>query len=191
MQPEEKSKNSNRILAPEMEDMILFFANKFSGKMDRVLLCKYLYYSDGHFFQKKGTTISTIPYMHIEGSPVPMFFNEIMHQMVREKKVSVTPNIETKKGKDGPMVVLKGLAYKALVPPNGHLSKEQKRVLSSIASTLGGDLSLETRYYPNLYQQYAQTGLYETIPFERLPGGTRPHLSWKSWGRKIFNLRWE
>ncbi|RME93321.1 MAG: hypothetical protein D6767_01245, partial [Candidatus Hydrogenedentota bacterium] len=135
--------------------------------------------------------ISGVPYLHIEGSPMPMFFNEIIHQMVLEKKIKVTPRIETESSEHGTLLVLKGLAYEALEKANMNFPKSAKHVLSSVASLLGSDISLETRYFPNLYQKYAQTNLYEIIPFERLPGGKRPHLSWKSWGKRIFRLKWE
>lgn len=156
--------------------------------MHRISLCKHLFYADAHYFEKTGSTLTEFPYLHIEGSPQPVFFNEMIHQMVIQEQIEVIPNVVTQKSENGPITVLKGLSYNALQPAPNIFDKEEKKVLNSVASLLGGDLSLETRYYSALYQRYAQTGLYEVIDFSEIQTGKRPHLSWKAWASKIFKL---
>ncbi|MES0491732.1 MAG: type II toxin-antitoxin system antitoxin SocA domain-containing protein [Leptospirales bacterium] len=177
--------------APKLRSAILFFIHKIPEKLNRVTLCKHLYYSDGHYYQKYEKTITELDYLHIEGSPQPLLFNEIMHEMVTKKEIEIFPQVVTKKTKHGPMMVLKGMVYRAHVEPPYVFSREEKKVLNSVALLFKGDLSLETRYYPNLYQQYTQTGLYEKIEQQKLPQGTRPHLSWKAWANKRFRLKWQ
>jgi len=177
---------------PKLRAAILFFINKIPGKLNRVSLCKHLYYADGHFFQKYSRLITEIQYLHIEGSPQPVMFNEIMHTMVAEKDIEITPLLVKERGPNGPMILLKGLTYKANIETPNIFSREEMKVLNSVAMVFKGDLSLETRYYPNLYQHYTQTGLYEMITLLPLPDdGKRPHLSWKGWANKIFKLMWQ
>ena len=175
--------------APRLRSAILYFIARIPQKLTRVALCKLLYYADGHFFQKYQRTITENPYLHIEGSPMPLFFNEIMHDMINAGQIEVIPHVVTEMNDNQPIMVLKGLVYKALVDSNDKFQKPEKKVLSSVASVFQSDLSLETRYYPNLYQGYAQTDLYKQIVFEVLPEGKRPKLSFKAWAGKIFHLK--
>ena len=170
---------------------IIFFISKIPDRLDRVKLCKHLFYSDGHFFQKTGRTITGTTYLHVEGSPQPLFFNELLHDMVQSKEVLVTPVLVSEKTESGPVMVVRGLGYQTDHPVPDLFTREEKKVLTSIALLFNGDLTLETRYYPNLYQQYAQTGLYEEIVYRPLAEGIRPHLSWKAWANKVFRLLWE
>ncbi|MDH4200486.1 MAG: Panacea domain-containing protein [Spirochaetia bacterium] len=177
---------------PKLRAAILFFINRIPEKLNRISLCKHLYYSDGHYFQKYSKQITEIEYLHIEGSPQPVMFNEVMHTMLVEKDIEITPLLVKEKGSNGPMILLKGMTYKALSKAPDVFSREEMKVLNSMAMLFNGDLSLETRYYPNLYQYYAQTGLYEIITFLPLPDdGKRPHLRWKAWANKIFKLMWQ
>lgn len=177
---------------PKLRAAILFFIDKIPEKLNRVSLCKQLYYADGHFFQKYSRLITEIQYLHIEGSPQPVMFNEVMHTMVTENDIEITPLLVKERGPSGPMLVLKGLTYKAKKKVPDIFTREEIKVLNSVAMVFKGDLSLETRYYPNLYQHYTQTGLYEMITLLPLPDeGKRPHLSWKGWANKIFKLMWQ
>jgi len=188
-----KNKNTSGLIneAPKLRSAILHFLSKIPKKLNRVTLCKHLYYADGHYFQKYGEGITELDYLHIEGSPQPLLFNEIMHEMVLNNEVEVIPQVVTENSDNGPIMVLKGMVYDNLVDPQYVFTREEKKVLNSVALLFQGDLSLETRYYPNLYQQYTQTGLYEKIEPKKLPQGTRPHLSWKAWANKIFRLKWQ
>lgn len=178
--------------APKLRAAILFFINKIPNALNRVTLCKHLYYADGHYFQKYAKTITEFDYLHIEGGPQPMFFNEIMHDMVMREEIEIVPQLATEKKGSEKIMVLKGMTYKSdEKPPLELFTKEEIKVLKSIAFLFKGNLTLETRYYPNLYQEYTQTGLYKRIPIEPLPEGTRPHLQWKGWANKIFRLLWQ
>lgn len=168
---------------------ILFFLNKIPEKLNRISLCKHLYYADGHYFQKFSKVITETEYLHIEGSPQPVMFNEVLHTMIINKELEIIPLIVKEKATSGTINLLKGVTFKALKDNPPVFSREEVKVLNSIAMLFKGDLSLETRYYPNLYQHYTQTGLYEIISFHPLPdNGKRPHLSWKAWANKIFKL---
>jgi hypothetical protein len=114
-----------------------------------------------------------------------------MHEMVTRKEIEVFPDVMTNQTSEGPIMVLRGLCYRTSMQPPPLFSREEKKVLNSIAMLFQGNLTLETRYYPNLYQQYAQAGLYEKIPWVGLPKGIRPHISWKAWAKKVFRLLWQ
>lgn len=189
---EKRNSCSSIIETPKLRNAILFFIDKIPGKLNRASLCKHLYYGDGHYYQKYHKKITENEYLHVEGMPIPRSFNELINCMVKEKELEIIPDIVTEITESEPITVLKGLTFHALKKPDLDVfTREEKKVLNSVASLLNGQLSLETRYFPNLYQTYVQTGLFETIPFYDLPDGNRPHLSWKAWADKIFRLMME
>lgn len=176
---------------PKLRAAILFFLAKIPDRLNRVSLCKHLYYADGHYFQKKGKPIGEVLYHHIEGSPQPIFFNEVCMKMIEHGEIEVVPSVVTEVREGKPVIVLKGMSFRGMVQPTFEFSRDEKKVLNSVAASLAGDLSLETRYFPHLYQHYAGTGLFEVIPYMHFPEGRRPHLSWKGWARKVFRLMWQ
>lgn len=178
--------------SPKLRAVILFFLHELPGKLSRVTLGKHLYYADGHYFQRHAKQITEYPYLHVEGSPLPFCFNEIIQQMIIHKEIEVVPRM-VENIQDGKTVMtLAGMTFNALKEfPEAVLSREEKRGVSAVAKQLHGDVSLETRYYPNLYQIYTGTDLYETIAFMQFPDGRRPHLSWKAWANQIFRLKWQ
>ncbi len=178
--------------APKLHYAILYFINRMPGKLNRSTLSKHLYYSDGHFYQKYQRKITEMNYLHVEGMPVPRFFNELIHWMVKEKEIEIIPDIVKEVTDAEPITVIKGLSFHPRMPYDLSIfSKEEKKVLHSVASLLNGQTLLETRYFPNLYQAYVQTGMFEVIAFHVFPDGIRPHLSWKAWAGKIFRLMME
>ena len=175
--------------AKKLRSAILFFIQRFPGKLNRVMLCKYLFYADGHYYQKFQETITEFPYLHIEGSPQPLHFNELIHSMLCEGAIEVQPQI-TEEERDGKkFTVLRGMSFNTAGHEKGTFSRRELKVLNSVASLLDGSLALETRYFPNLFQSYAQTNLYSQIKFHAFESGVRPHLSWKAWASKIFRFR--
>ncbi|MDH5719923.1 MAG: Panacea domain-containing protein [Spirochaetia bacterium] len=189
----EKEKKTSDIFsampqALKLRAAVLFFINELPEKLDRIKLCKHLFYADGHYFQKYSKPITELPYLHVEGSPQPVFFNEIFHLMLAKGEIEVVPNIEKENSSEGRPLVMKGFVYKTSILFEDLFSRDEKKVLKSIASLLKGSMMLETRYFPNLYQNYVQTPLYETIYFKELPAGKRPHLLWKAWAKKVFRL---
>lgn len=175
-----------------LKQAILFVCSKTSKPLNRVSLCKMLYYADGRYFQKHKDTITKTNYLHIEGSPQPAFFNEILGEMIHAQQIEVSPIIQKKMTTEGIVTVMNGLSYSCLQKYQvGFFERNEEKVLLSIVKTFQGDLSLETRHFPNLFQIYTQTGLCQTIPFEDLPAGGKPRLSWKSWSSRLFRLWWQ
>lgn len=175
--------------AIKMRAMIIFVLRKLPGKLNRVALCKNLFYAETHFFQKFGRTISGVDYFHIEASPVPRHFNELMSEMVNRKEVRVIPQVAPEVIDGKQIMVLKGMVFECDAPLINVLSREELRVLRMVSSTLQNEMNLETRYFPQYYQHYVQTGLYEVIPNVKFP--KRPHLQFKAWSRKIYRLMWQ
>ncbi|MCS6985358.1 MAG: Panacea domain-containing protein [Leptospiraceae bacterium] len=176
---------------PRLRSAILFFLNRLPEKLNRSALCKYLYYADGHFYQKSGYPLFEVPFLHGEDAPEPLFINEIFHKMIQKGELEIVPFVKTVAHEGKPITVLQGMVLRTRQQPADIFTREEKKVLTSIALTLAGDLSLETRYFPQLYQHYTGTGLYELIPHMVFPKGRRPHLSFKAWARKIFRLMWQ
>ena len=175
--------------AIKLRHAILFFINRFPEKLNRVMLCKYLFYADGHYYQKFKETITEFPYLHIEGSPQPLYFNELIHLLLNEGVIEVQPQITEEEREGKKFTVLRGMSFISNQTEKNSFSRRELKVMNSVASLLNGSLALETRYFPNLFQAYAQTNLYSQIEFHAFEGGVRPHLSWKAWASKIFRFK--
>lgn len=173
----------------KLRAMIVFVLRKLPGKLGRVPLCKNLYYSEMHHFQKFGKTISGVDYLHIEASPVPRHFNELMAEMVSRGEVRVVPNVAPEVIDGRQIMVLRGMVFDCEAPLVNALDRNELRAVRMVSSTLQNEMNLETRYFPQYYQHYVQTGLYEVIPNVTFP--KRPHLQFKAWSRKIYRLMWE
>ncbi|MBS0619458.1 MAG: hypothetical protein JSR44_14825 [Spirochaetes bacterium] len=173
----------------KLRAMIIFILRKLPSKLNRIALCKNLYYSEMHYFQKTGKSISGVDYLHIEGSPMPRHFNEIMATMVESKEVRVVPQVAPEVIEGRQIMVLRGMVFECDAPLVNALSREELRAVRMVSSTLQNEMNLETRYFPQYYQHYVQAGLFEVIPFIAFP--KRPHLKFKAWSRKIYRLMWQ
>lgn len=173
----------------KLRAMIIFVVRKLPGKLNRVALCKNLYYSEMHHFQKSGKTISGVDYLHIEASPVPRHFNELISEMVTRKEITVVPNVAPEVIDGRQIMVLRGMVFDCAAPLVAALDRNELRAVRMVSLTLQNEMNLETRYFPQYYQHYVQTGLYEVIPNVTFP--KRPHLQFKAWSRKIYRLMWE
>ncbi|HRP70119.1 MAG TPA: hypothetical protein PLY93_11355 [Turneriella sp.] len=170
----------------KLSAMIIFILRKLPGKLNRIALCKNLFYAEMHYFQKAGKSISGATYLHIESSPMPRFFNEILESMVAKEEVCVVPHVAPEVIDGQQIMVLRGMVFECAAPLIPILTREELRAVRMVSSTLQNEMNLETRYFPQYYQHYVQTGLYEGIPFVTFP--KRPHLQFKAWGRKIYRL---
>lgn len=173
----------------KLRAMIIFILRKLPGKLNRVALCKNLYYSEMHYFQKFGKGISGVDYLHIEASPVPRHFNEIIAEMVAQGEVRVVPHVAPEVIEGRQIMVLRGMVFESDAPLLTVLDRNELRAVRMVSSTLQNEMNLETRYFPQYYQHYVQTGLYEIIPPVVFP--KRPHLQFKAWSRKIYRLMWQ
>ncbi len=173
----------------KLRAMIIFILRKLSGKLNRVALCKNLYYSEMHYFQKFAKSISGADYLHIEASPVPRHFNEIIAEMVAKGEVRVVPHVAPEVIEGRQIMVLRGMVFESDAPLLTALDRNELRAVRMVSSTLQNEMNLETRYFPQYYQHYVQTGLYEVIPPVTFP--KRPHLQFKAWSRKIYRLMWQ
>ncbi len=174
---------------PRLRAMIIFILRKLPGKLNRVALCKNLFYTEMHYYQKSQKTISGLEYLHIEASPVPRHFNEIISEMVARKEVRVVPQVAPEVIEGKQIMVLRGMVFECDAPLLNVLGREELRAVRMVSSTLQNEMNLETRYFPQYYQHYVQTGLYEVIPSVVFP--KRPHLQFKAWSRKIYRLMWQ
>lgn len=173
----------------KLRAMIIFLLRRLPGKLNRIALCKNLFYSEMHFYQKHGHSISNSEYLHVEGSPMPRYFNELVAAMVARRELRVVPQVAPEVIDGRQVMVLRGMVFESEAPLPNVLARDELRVLRAVSSTLQNELGLETRYFPQYYQHYVQTGLYEVIPFVRFP--KRPHLQFKAWSRKIYRLLWQ
>lgn len=137
---------------------IVWILEKSPNGRSRLDLAKLLYYSDGVYFQKHACMITNGFYIHLEDSPYEVKLNEALLYLKKEGKIDATPLLSDKG--------IQGFTLRFLKPMNSLiLTKEEKRVMMKVVEAFKGRVTDESRHYPNLYENYVVTPLYEAIPF--------------------------
>ena len=120
----------------KLRAMIIFVLRKLPGKLNRVALCKNLYYSEMHHYQRTGKVISGADYLHIEGSPVPRHFNEIVSEMVARNEIRVVPQVAPEVIDGRQIMVLRGMVFECEAPLLAVLERNELRAVRMVSSTL-------------------------------------------------------
>ena len=119
----------------KLRAMIVFVLRKLPGKLNRVALCKNLYYSEMHYYQRFGKTISGVDYLHIEASPVPRHFNELISEMVTRKEITVVPQVAPEVIDGRQIMVLRGMVFQCDAPLLSVLTRVTAPVLRFLTKT--------------------------------------------------------
>ncbi|TGN17598.1 type II toxin-antitoxin system antitoxin SocA domain-containing protein [Leptospira idonii] len=167
---------------------ILWILEKSPNGRTRLDLAKLLYYSDGVHFQKHAEMITRGIYIHLEDSPYPVKLNEAIMFLKEKGHVSATPVISAKG--------VQGFNLNFSQPLEGLiLTREEKRVMRKVNEAFRGKVVDESRHYPNLYENYVVTPLYEAIPFDVARINTKIHVfmqkSLLNLSGKIFRVLFE
>ena len=85
-----------------------FFCSAVSRQAQPSYALQIPFYADGHYYQKFQETITEFPYLHIEGSPQPLHFNELIHSMLGEGAIEVQPQITEEEREGKKFTVLRG-----------------------------------------------------------------------------------
>ncbi len=167
---------------------ILWILEKSPNGRSRLDLAKLLYFSDGVYFQKHASMITAGVYIHLEDSPYPVKLNEALLYLREMEAIDTAPIISAKG--------VQGFVLRFIKPLEGlMLTREEKRVIMKVVETFKGRVFDENRHYPNLYENYVVTPLYEAIPFliERI--NTKIHVLMKKsllqWSGKMFRVLFE
>jgi hypothetical protein len=151
---------------------ILWILEKSPNGRSRLDLARLLFYSDGVYFQKHAEMITGNVYIHLEDSPYPVKLNEALLYL-REKGCIDTSPVLSALGIQGfTLRFLKSMETSVL-------SKEEKRVIMKVLEAFRGKVVDESRHYPNLYENYVVTPLYEAIPFAIGRINTKIHVLMK------------
>ncbi|MCG6145803.1 type II toxin-antitoxin system antitoxin SocA domain-containing protein [Leptospira bandrabouensis] len=148
---------------------ILWILEKSPNGRARLDLAKLLYYSDGVHFQKHAEMITRGDYIHLEDSPYPVKLNEALLFLKEKGHIDAIPKIEG----NG----IQGFTLRFLKPLEGLvLSREDKRVMMKVLEAFRGRVVDENRHYPNLYENYVVTPLFDSIPFSVDRINTKIHV---------------
>ncbi|MDF3819156.1 DUF4065 domain-containing protein [Leptospira sp. 96542] len=148
---------------------ILWILEKSANGRARLDLAKLLYYSDGVHFQKHASMITRSVYIHLEDSPYPVKLNEALLFLKEKGHIEALPKIAG----DG----IQGFVLRFLKPMEGLiLSREEKRVMMKVVEAFRGRVVDENRHYPNLYENYVVTPLFDSIPFTVERINTKIHV---------------
>ncbi|GBF49686.1 hypothetical protein LPTSP4_12020 [Leptospira ryugenii] len=137
---------------------ILWILEKSSQGRNRIDLAKLLYFSDGVCFQKHAKMITDSVYIHLDDSPYPIALNEALLHLKKQGHIDAVPLI-TAQG-----IQCFQLRFVSAIP-GLVLSKEEKRIMMKVVEAFRSKVVDESRHYPNLYENYVVTPLFEEIPF--------------------------
>ncbi|MDZ4725666.1 MAG: DUF4065 domain-containing protein [Leptospira sp.] len=148
---------------------ILWILQKSPNGRSRLDLAKLLYFSEGVHFQKHARMITGGTYIHLEDSPYPVKLNEALLILIEKGTIDTVPLI-TAQG-------IQAFTLRFVKPLEGLiLTKEEKRVMMKVVEAFRGKVVDESRHYPNLYENYVVTPLYEAIPFAINRINTKIHV---------------
>jgi len=111
-------------------------------------------------------------YIHLEDSPYPVKLNEALLALTEKGTIDTVPVISAKG--------VQGFVLRFVKPLEGLiLTREEKRVMMKVVEAFRGRVVDENRHYPNLYENYVVTPLYEAIPFAIERINTKIHVLMK------------
>ncbi|MCZ8343250.1 MAG: DUF4065 domain-containing protein [Leptospira sp.] len=167
---------------------ILWILEKSPNGRTRLDLAKLLYFSDGVYFQKHAEMITRSRYIHLEDSPYPVNLNEALLFLREKGHIEAFPKVSG----NG----IQGFSIQFIKPSEGLvLSREEKRVMMKVVEAFRGRVVDENRHYPNLYENYVVTPLFDEIPFNIERINTKIHVfvrkSLLNLSGKVFRVLFE
>ena len=153
----------------KLQHAILFILEKSPNGRTKLDLCKLLYYADGVSYQKHKSMITNATYYHLEESPFPAPLFDTLVQMKKSNALTIEPFFSG----EG----IQGFRLKQTQnSTHSLLTKEEKRILSKVLEVFKTKVESESSHYPNLYENYVVTPLYEEIPFREDRINTKVHV---------------
>lgn len=147
-----------------------YLMTHFPEGMQRETLAKLVYYCDGIYFQRTGTTITGEKYLHIDNCPLPVRFNETIQFHVEHSYFQVRPSFN-------PQGQMRGFFLYTNRNFALDLSKIECRKICKISKAFpDGKVENESLKYPNLYENYVLTPLYHEIKFSTELINTKIHF---------------
>ncbi|MDX1960848.1 MAG: DUF4065 domain-containing protein [Leptospiraceae bacterium] len=171
----------------KLKEVILYILEKSPKGRTRVDLSKLVYYSDTVYFQRHSELITGSRYLHLEDSPQAFGFIEIIAELLELKEIIIQPKIEQAK--------MFGFTIHSIAPKPNSLSKEEIRIINKVLNAFPGAIRDENRQYPNLYESYVITPVYEEILISTERVNTKIHFTKKksllSLSGKLFRVLFE
>lgn len=134
----------------------------------RLELAKLLYYGDAVYFQHHGEIITGERYIHTEDSPQPFEFHRALAELSATGKIDVRISVE--EGKIGSFRIFSKENVEVT------LSKEEKRILKKVLHAFPGSVTDENKQYPNLYENYVITPIFNEIQINKTSVNTKIHV---------------
>jgi hypothetical protein len=148
-------------------------------KLDRKNLSKLLYFSDGVYFQHHGEMLTKERYIRLENTPQMIKQNEILMEMVRDQIIIVEPDF-TNLGPNLDRFHFRILTYEEI-----NLEREERRIINKVLKAFKKGIDDESKQYPNLYENYLVTPIFQEIPFNKHRINTKIQIHKK---KSLLNL---
>ncbi|MCB1159653.1 MAG: DUF4065 domain-containing protein [Leptospiraceae bacterium] len=157
---------------------VIYYIVNCSGGIDRLNLGKAIYYTDGVYFQRNGKTITGERYIHLENCPQPVRMNQCILELVSGQVLKAEPYFcfETS---------LSGFRLIANKDLELDLEKAEVRKIRKVVQAFLKSKDDESMVYPNLYENYVITPLYNEIFFSPETINTKIHFFKQ---RRLLNL---
>jgi len=141
---------------PKYENAILFFAERVRD-LGRVKLNKLLYFADFDHFEKYGEAITGDVYLNHELGPVPSHIQDVLADMIRERKVEVVSE---------PLIDFVRFRLKPLVPCRADaFAPSEIEMLCSVVAKWGAHTAREIVMASHGEAPWIATRKGEDIPY--------------------------
>ena len=171
----------------KLMQVISYILSESSRGRSRLDLSKLLYYGDAVFFQHHAEIITGERYIHIEDSPQPFQFYNVISDLVQKDTIEVKISVEAEK--------VGGFRLHSKNPMEYTISKEEKRILNKVINAFPGSVVDENKQYPNLYENYVITPMFSEILITKQTVNTKIHILRKksvlTLSGKIFRVLFE
>lgn len=144
----------------KLQEVIYYIIKLYPNKLDRKNLSKLIYFSDGVFFQHHNQMITNEKYIHLEDIPGILNLNQALLNLVTGGFVTVEVDFSLETSKFDKFILKINLEKPI------QLEREEKRIINKVLKAFKNGIYDEDKKYPNLYENYILSPIFQEIPFK-------------------------
>ncbi|MCB1140858.1 MAG: DUF4065 domain-containing protein [Leptospiraceae bacterium] len=171
----------------KLKQVISFILQHSQSGRSRIDLSKLVYYIDSVFFQHYGKTITSERYVHLEDCPQPLRFHEALISLLSNKKAEIRISVQLER--------MGGFLVFSLPSEPEKLDRDEVRICKKVLSVFPGPVRDENLHYPNLYENYVITPIFNEILLNSKTINTKIHVLRKksllTLSGKLFRVLYE
>ncbi len=132
----------------------------FPLNLDRKNLSKLIYFSDGVYFQHHSLMITNEKYIHLEDTTGILNLNLALLNLVTRGYVTVEVDFTPETSRFDKFILKTNLDMQL------NLVREEKRIINKVLKAFKNGVKDEDKKYPNLYENYILSPIFQEIPFK-------------------------